>query len=1034
MYLGSYSHEVYLSGQVSVAVEPRRDLNVTYSPEPLTAGVIPEKIGDPLTFHVTDYNGDPVDLFAIGLPDAHGDAEIVEEAVHDILFKDPLPDDEYFYGVGSVMPQYYWLRTDLHNVEDEEGKFNYNSAMYYPTFLPIDFTHDSENGDYTFRGFIANDKGEFEVYVYTPDRKHSGVVTVKVASPKVSYEVSNKDEPNAIFDVPSTTGDPDFVLTGGDNRIYNITVTCRNAQDALLKGVAKGVSVCSGEGEDIARFTVANSILHNYLWGSVSSSTTGYSETYYHNYAGIDINDDGSLTQLTIDDSEYAEIKYQILNGNPVYYNTANTQYTDGNYEMISWSGWGGWYPGKSGYRTALAGRGYSKFLDNQRGWGRGCIYNDKYYGSYLFPDFNSDNILTFRDSFSLNEQGRTTFLFYANDACFLTGLVGYNDYCNVNQYADVAGYMNVQTRMDPNYSRYRFNPTYGMGASPDGIYQLDWEAWPDRNLEVGTPDVEIINPLTGEAWRTNTDEDDVIGFGNYDLTYGIKNHMLVKVYPADRRDIPVHGYVPEDHPSYSEQTYGDSQYNEKAATILYTTPEKDATEGSPAFEHNVVGRLTIGKDDPSDREANIYVDPTGTGSATAGLMLTEKRVAAQEVGTNYTINTALTVFNVIKGIAIEPEVAGALKVGVESTLKVKVVVAGGADEPVAGVSVKLDDKDGIVTAQTSTTNDMGVAEFKVTPTKAGKIVIRASSDVYGEATSAVGVEVEVTPPMLIIDSLPSTTNAAKIKVSGKTSVGAEIKIGANKVKVADDGTFSHEVNLEDGYNSIDITASNTAGMSTSLTVGITRDSVPPEIILDQEDPNIKVFGPKVVLTGKVEPYSKLTVNGKEATVVYDTWRVELDNIDAGELKLDIEAVDPAGNQNTITKTITILARRVMVIQDGHTNVTIDDNPGKQLNKGPEVRSGVFYAPIAVFTQFFGDNDPDIIAGTATATINGKEYVISAGQYTYTVDGDELKMTNAPLSEIGEVFVDVEYFAMILGIETEWDYGSGKMTLTMEIK
>ncbi len=996
-----FSHEVYLAGQVSIGVEPRRDLNITYSPEPLTAGVIPEKLGDPLTFHVTDYNGESVDLFTLGISDAHGETDILDRAVWQNLFKDPLPDNDYYYGRGSIMPQYYWLRTDIHNYQDEEGSFNYNPAMYNSAFLPIDFiSDDSENGNYSFKGFIANDKGEFEVYIYTPDRRHSGVVTVKVVSPKVSYEIANNDATGDIFDVPSTNDDPDFVMTGGDNRTYLITATCRNAQDALLKGVAKGVSVCSGEGEDIARFTLATTIPHNYWYGDVTLTDNGYTETYYHNFAGIDINGDNVLTQLSMTQSEYAEIRYMKSGSTPVYYNTFNTKYSDGSYETIPWIGWGSWYPDTQGYQFFELRRGISQFMSHARGWGRGCIYNDLYHGTYLFPDYNSDSVLSFRDSFSLDEQGRTTFYLAANDGCILTGLVGYNEYCNVGQFADVAGSPGYYTAMDPNYSRYRFTRN-----SPDEIFKLDWEAWADTELSISPPDIEIIEPLTGEPWKK-----DLLNSDNYDLTYAVKNHMLVRVYPADRRDLPI----------------------KLDAIIQYASPDKDSNESAPKFETMVVGRLVESEEDPNARETHIYVDPTGTGESTAGLLISEEMtVTYNPMGLPvFSHNMAIVAFDVVKGIHIIPEIAGALKVGVESTLTVKVVVAGGADEPVAGIKVTLDGENGIVEGKSATTNDKGVVEFKVTPTKPGKIIIRAKSEEYGTAVAGVGVEIEVVPPMLIVNSLPSTTKDSTIKVAGKTTIGALIKIGADKVKVKADGSFEHEVSLVDGYNSIEVTASNTAGMSTSLTVSITRDSIAPEIILDQDDPNVTVFGPNVVLTGKVEPYSTVTVNGQPADVVYDTWRIELNNVATGKLEVTIEAVDPAGNENSKDFEVTVVGRTVMVLQVGSLNVTINDSKVTPLNRAPKVVSGVFYAPISALTQFFGDTGASDISGKIDVTINGKAFVMTAGTNAFTLDGEDMSMPNPPIDDMGIKFVDVQFFAQILEIDTDWDKASNKMVLT----
>ena len=152
-----FSHEVYLAGQTSVGVEPIRDLQVTYGPEPLTAGVISETVGQPLTFTITDYNNDPVDL-SKGIADSAGEKTVIDESIWRNLFKDPHPDNWYYYGKSAKLPQYYWLRTDFHNIEDKVGEGISNTDLYEQSFNQSSQTLPIVKGIYRFKGFIANDE------------------------------------------------------------------------------------------------------------------------------------------------------------------------------------------------------------------------------------------------------------------------------------------------------------------------------------------------------------------------------------------------------------------------------------------------------------------------------------------------------------------------------------------------------------------------------------------------------------------------------------------------------------------------------------------------------------------------------------------------------------------------------------------------------------------------------------------------------------------------------------------------------------
>ena len=172
----------------------------------------------------------------------------------------------------ASLPQYYWVRTDLHNDDNSPicntqlyGSRTCPSASVLVPFNPItiNFTQ-AVDGRYVFLGFCANDNNQymenfgdlntmkpggneeswkdqhkFYIRVYTPDRKHSGEALIDVISPKVDYKITNMEDENKVeYDSPSS---PDFIMTAADNRIYKVKVTCFDANGAALKGVTKGV-------------------------------------------------------------------------------------------------------------------------------------------------------------------------------------------------------------------------------------------------------------------------------------------------------------------------------------------------------------------------------------------------------------------------------------------------------------------------------------------------------------------------------------------------------------------------------------------------------------------------------------------------------------------------------------------------------------------------------------------------------------------------------------------------------------------------
>jgi hypothetical protein len=983
-----FSHEVYLSGQIQIPIDAVRDLNVTFSPEPLTAGVVSELMSntDPLTFAVTDFDGKPIDL-SIGVPDANGNRQVIDRSVWYYLFVDPHPDDYLYYGKNAVLPQYYWMRTDLHNQQTRTGNYGYNNYNYFSSWNPIDFFPNYAEGKYAFKGFIANDKGEFEVYVYTPDRKHSGVVKVKVANPKIRYEIKNMEKKENIYSTPGSFGDPDFILTGNDNRTYEITVACSNAQDALLKGVARTVSVCSGEGRDIARYTPAITVPRNY-----------YAGINYPVYMGVDLNGDKKFTQISATQIEYTT--FGTIGGFP--YNTFNRRFSDGSYGGTD--GWytSSWYPGFQGYLFP-AGWGYPDFASSPRTFGLSCIYNDIYDGTYYFADITPDGRLNYRDSLSLDEKGRTTFYLFATDAFNVTGLVGYNEYTNTRYAASAVNFFGFQGRpFGPNYLRYRY-----MGGGPSIPYYMNWEAWPDTQLKSRIPVVKVLDPVTEEEWQKSVYEPN-----NYDLVYGMRNHMLVRVYPADSRDIPVH----ED------------------ATILFGSNDPTNSQRSwPSHERMVAGRLTKGKDDPNVRETNIFVEPTGTGKGVAGLTWLEmynNSRGGQSAPWNQII-FGTTFFDVVKGMEIIPEVPENLKTGRETSLTIKVVIAGESPEPVEGAKVTIG---GIVAEQNGTTNAKGEVTFKVKPTDAGRIKITATHDTYGKSTHQLGVDIEVAPPLLIVDPIPSYTNKDSITVKGTTTPGSTVKIGGKPATVDKDGKFTAQVSLTEGLNQFDIDSYNPAGLSTSLTLSIIRDTVAPEIIIDQKDPNFKLLliNGQIMLTGRVEPYSTVTVNGAKASVVYDIWTAVVSMTTTGDVNIDVEAVDPAGNSTKKTFQIEVWNQDILDVSINAVNMTVNGNPVNSLPRSVKLENGVVMVPAELFTTLFKEAAPtiDSAAKTATFRIAGKDVVVKENSKDVTFGTETLTIGNAVKVDLGVYYLDASSFSQMFGVALEYNQATGTVKFT----
>ena len=1014
--IGSMSHEVYLAGTRKFEVFPQEDLNMTYGPEPLTAGMTPElqNPDTPLHFTFTDDNGNPVD-FRNGISDAWGNAAVIDRDIAMHCFVDPHPDNEYYYGMGSVLPQYYWTRTDLHNFD---GTPICNSMLYSQPndpFRPITFEvdrgdDDETTGRYDFRGFTANDQGEFEVYAYTPDRKHRAVVTVKVAQPDVKYTIRNTETDESFDDV-------DFVMTANDDRLYEITATCWDAQGSLIKGIAKEVSVCSGTGADTARFTPYVTRPQNFNYTRGQNPARGYSHygvggyghgwdpirgnsdkmflcdegSRFYPFLAIDITNDGEIDPIYTANSEihrftsmrpYMQTYYSLYEtwryGNwatpVVHYNTTNYRYDDYSYEtMDSWD----------------------VQPTNNIGWGWGAIYNNPYAGSYIFPDLDLDGILTFADSLSFNENGQVSFYYWADDVNEVGGLIGNNLLSNHRDHSDVVGFPGWYDEFDPNYMYYRYVARrsyrgfyYG---TMDHTFKLDWEAIPNRNTGAKAPELKLFDPVTGDEMSK-----DILDPGAYDFTYAMRNHFIVRAYPADSRDAKL-----------------------KAGSQIRTGDYTNWSWYIPnSYENNIKGKLTESKTDPKAMETIMYWTPTGTGENVAALYFTREynwNLRANNIkganGFEFDSGFSLYAINLLD-VATGLEIIATpyneiLKLGQPDTVSV-IVKEAGSGYAIEGAVVTFRSEDGTIEME-QTTDAIGEAKFEnVKPETRAKIIIGATYEGYTPGNSVLYVDLDLTPPSIDIDEFEGITNRGTINLSGVVSTGAELDVDKKKAKVAADGKWQSQVTLTEGENLITLHAVGANGVESAVTVKITLDTTAPGILMPQQS-DIDAFGisgnsGELWLTGRVTPLSNVEVtidqggNARQVavTVANDVWKTERFTINTGEkFTVGVKATDVAGNTTPATDDYMIKKVTIIVLSIGNPIPTKNGQPQNQIQP-PETKDGITMVPLKDIEGLIDGLSVNVGGNTMTVAVNGKNATCTVGSKNATVNGVGLTLDVAP--------------------------------------
>lgn len=138
-------------------------------------------------------------------------------------------------------------------------------------------------------------------------------------------------------------------------------------------------------------------------------------------------------------------------------------------------------------------------------------------------------------------------------------------------------------------------------------------------------------------------------------------------------------------------------------------------------------------------------------------------------------------------------------------------------------------------------------------------VVVKAS-DYDGNAATqkSVSFKIDTVPPELSVTSPADKliTNKSSVSVAGTTndatSSPVTLTVNGENVTVYDDGTFSTTVALEDGENTITVTATDGAGRTTTVTRTVTLDTKAPVISDVSLSPNPADVGATYVISVSV--------------------------------------------------------------------------------------------------------------------------------------------------------------------------------------
>ncbi|MGD1045724.1 MAG: Ig-like domain-containing protein [Bacteroidota bacterium] len=208
------------------------------------------------------------------------------------------------------------------------------------------------------------------------------------------------------------------------------------------------------------------------------------------------------------------------------------------------------------------------------------------------------------------------------------------------------------------------------------------------------------------------------------------------------------------------------------------------------------------------------------------------------------------------------------------------------------------------------------------------------ATDAAGNQTTVVRhVIMHTILPVLIVtvpvDSV--ITNITQITVRGTVSSQFPVTLTVNgaPVSVGLDSTFSTQVNLQEGINTITMIATNSVGSATTVTRNVRLDTTPPMIVLTSPIDSAVTNKTKIIISGSIMDSSSVifTINGITFPVSANGSFSDTLSINEGKNYFSIIATDAVGNQATIKRTVVRDTQApTILIASPAMNATTTDN------------------------------------------------------------------------------------------------------------
>jgi flagellar hook assembly protein FlgD len=161
-------------------------------------------------------------------------------------------------------------------------------------------------------------------------------------------------------------------------------------------------------------------------------------------------------------------------------------------------------------------------------------------------------------------------------------------------------------------------------------------------------------------------------------------------------------------------------------------------------------------------------------------------------------------------------------------------------------------------------------------------------------------------PPDIVVDNPPNDLwiNQKLLSVQGRVSPGSALRVNGKDAAVDEEGAYQIDLLLQEGENLIAFEATDGVGNASETERRVYLKTRPPVISLSSVTEGMEVREPSLLVVGQTEVGASVRLNGRELAVDSRGGFQGLVNLVEGDNLVRAEAVDRAGNANTLVRRV----------------------------------------------------------------------------------------------------------------------------------